>query len=279
MVDSVDTLEDGVPEQPNYDINDFQKLIKLLCSPDGCPWDREQTHKSVRRNLLEEAYEAAEAIDNDDTQGLIEELGDVLMQVLFHADIAERAGEFDLNAIIDSACKKLIRRHPHVFGDVRAKDGTESLAFWDDIKRKEKSLETTYEAMQTVARSLPELWRAEKVQKKAAKVGFDWSTYAGALDTLKSELSELEDAILCKNDSEVVSHERIEEEVGDLLFSVVNVARFFKVDPEKALSGTTDKFISRFSKLERKVIAQGDELSDMTLDEMESIYQQVKLEE
>jgi tetrapyrrole methylase family protein/MazG family protein len=278
MVDSVGTLEEGFKKRTNYSVSDFQMLIKLLCGPDGCPWDREQTHESIRRNLLEEAYEAAEAIDNNDKQGLIEELGDVLMQVLFHADMAERAGEFDLSDITNVACKKLIRRHPHVFGEDKAKDGVESLNFWDNIKREEKSHDTTFEAMQSVARSLPELWRADKIQKKAAKAGFDWPTYEGALDTLKSELGELEEAIAGARDT-AGTYEAISEEIGDLLFSVVNMARFFDVDPEKALEATNDKFISRFRKLELEVNAQGKVFKDMTLDEMESIYQQVKLEE
>jgi len=279
MVNSVGTVNEGFKKGSNYDINDFQKLIELLCGPDGCPWDREQTHESIRRNLLEEAYEAAEAIDNSDTPGLIEELGDVLMQVLFHADIAKRSGEFDLNEVTNSACDKLIRRHPHVFGEVRAKDGDESINFWENIKREEKFHDTTYEAMQSVARSLPELWRAEKIQKKAAKVGFDWPTYEGAFDTLKSEINELEEAIHLANNNPSGSYEAVNEEIGDLLFSVVNVARFFDIDPENALGAASDKFISRFGKLECEVNAQGKELTNMSLDEMESIYQQVKLEE
>jgi len=256
--------------KPRYDVYDLKKLMSLLRGPEGCPWDREQTHKSIQRNLLEEAYEAADAIDDNNTEHLIEELGDVLMQVVFHADIAERTDSFTLDDIADATCKKLIRRHPHVFGEVKAKNGDESLVFWEDVKREEKHHETTAEAMHSVARSLPSLWRAEKVQKKAAKVGFDWPDYTGSLDALSTELTELEDAI--------ETDKGIEEELGDLLFSAVNVARFFDIDPEEALGTASDKFIKRFSKVESKARQQGKSLKDMSLDEMEELYQIAKLE-
>ena len=254
-----------------YDLSDLINLMRVLRGPGGCPWDAEQTHKSIRRNLLEEAYEAADAIDEDDTDNMLEELGDVLMQVIFHADIAEKAGRFDLNTIADATCRKLLRRHPHVFGEVRAKDGVESLAFWEDIKREEKSQDTVSASMQSVARSLPALWRAEKIQKKAAKVGFDWPGHEGALDALRTELLELEKAIS--------TGEGIEEELGDLLFSAVNVARFFDVDPERALGATSDKFVTRFAKVEVMAGESGARLEDMTLEEMENLYQKAKLEE
>ena len=257
--------------KPRYGVYDLKNLMELLRGPGGCPWDSEQTHSSIRRNLLEEAYEAAEAIDEDDTDHLLEELGDVLMQVVFHADIAEKAGRFNLDDIADSTCRKLIRRHPHVFGDVKAKNGSESLVFWEDIKRKEKLQDTASDAMRSVANSLPALWRAEKIQKKAAKAGFDWPDYEGALEALRSELHELEEAIQ--------SGRNIEEELGDLLFSAVNVARFLKTDPEKALGLASDKFISRFARVESAANDTGARLEDMTLDEMEILYQKAKLEE
>ena len=257
--------------KPSYDVYDLKKLMRFLCSPNGCPWDSEQTHESIRRNLLEEAYEAAEAIDMGDMDGLLEELGDVLMQVIFHADIAEQANKFTLDDIADATCKKLIRRHPHVFGEVRAKDGEESLVFWEDIKRKEKQQDTTAQAMHSVARSLPALWRAEKIQKKAADVGFDWQDYTGAIDALRGELSELEVAI--------TSGIGVDEELGDLLFSAVNVARFLQVDPEDALSSSSEKFIARFEKVESEAHRNNKRLEDMTLAEIEILYQKVKLEE
>jgi len=256
--------------KPRYDVSDLRQLMALLRGPDGCPWDREQTHESIRRNLLEEAYEAAEAIDTGDSEHLIEELGDVLMQVVFHADIAQEKGRFDLDDIADATCKKLIRRHPHVFGNTRAKDGAQSLAFWEDVKREEKQHDCVADAMRSVAGSLPELWRAEKVQKKAARVGFDWPDYTGAMTCLRSETDELEEAINAGGN--------VEEELGDLIFSAVNVARFFDIDPEQALRFASDKFISRFSALEKMAQSQGLRLEDMTLDEMEDLYQLAKLE-
>ena len=255
----------------SYGVYDLKRLMGLLRGPGGCPWDSEQTHESIRRNLLEEAYEAAEAIDSGDMELLREELGDVLMQVIFHADISEKSGSFDLDDVADATCRKLIRRHPHVFGEVRAKDGKESLGFWEDIKRKEKSQDTISEAMLSVARSLPALWRAEKIQKKAAKAGFDWPDHSGALGALRAELRELEDAI--------ESGGNVAEELGDLIFSAVNAARFFDVDPEEALGHSSDKFISRFSQVENAAHSRGRRLEDMTLDEMEEIYKRVKLEE
>jgi len=256
--------------KPSYDVYDLKKLMSLLRGPEGCPWDSEQTHESIRRNLLEEAYEAAEAIDDGDMDHLLEELGDVLMQVIFHADIAEESGCFNLNEIADATCRKLIRRHPHVFGDVKARDGVESLVFWEDIKRVEKMHDSAGDSMRSVARSLPALWRAEKIQKKAAKAGFDWPEHSGALDALRSELHELEQAVASGGD--------IEEELGDILFSVVNVSRFFDIDPERALGSSSDKFITRFTRLETAALDKGLRLEDMTLDEMEDLYQQAKLE-
>ena len=159
-----------------YNINDFRNIIAILRGENGCPWDREQTHASIRRNLLEEAYEVCEAIDENDPEHLREELGDLLMQVIFHARIEEEAGRFNLDDVADGACKKLINRHPHVFGDLEVKDSRQVLQNWDNIKRVEKSQKTTASAMDDVARSLPALWRSEKMQNKARKVGFDWPT-------------------------------------------------------------------------------------------------------
>jgi len=266
--------------KPDYDINDLKQLINLLCSPDGCPWDREQTHESIRRNMLEEAYEAADAVRQGNINDLIEELGDVLMQVVFHANIAQRSGEFTFDDITTATCKKLIRRHPHVFGDIKANNGEESLSVWDDIKRKEKQHKSTSDAMKSTARDLPALWRAEKIQSKAAKIGFDWPDYTGALNSLHKEIKELEEAInnLKANPDDPDAKNAVTEELGDILFSTVNTARFFKTDPEEALGLTTDKFISRFICLEQKAAEQNKNFKDMSLDEMEELYQSVKLE-
>lgn len=260
----------------SYDIFDLRNIMRILRSEDGCPWDREQTHKSIRRNMLEEAYETASAIDEDNPEDLKEELGDVLMQVLFHADIAEDGGNFSFDDVIDVTCKKLISRHPHVFSNAHVTDGEDSLKLWEEVKREEKNFDTVSDSMRSTACALPALWRAEKIQKKAAKAGFDWPDYTGAFKSLKSELDELSRAIEA-NDTGA-----IQEELGDLLFSAVNTARFFKVDPEDALNASSDKFIKRFSKIEEEATAKGKALGDLTngnkltFGEMEEIYQKIK---
>jgi len=261
-----------------YDINDLVNLMKILRGSNGCPWDREQTHESIRRNMLEEAFEVAEAIDEGNDENLLEELGDILMQVVFHADIAENSERFNFDDIADVTCKKLVRRHPHVFGDVHVENGSESLLVWDDIKRREKKHETVTDAMNSVARSLPALWRAEKIGAKAAKVGFDWKDSTGAMAALHLEAQELEQAIVSAHDPAADRIPNIEEELGDVLFSAVNVARFFEIDPERALSSATDKFVSRFNYIEQMAKKAGKDLCDMTLDEMEALYQLAKLE-
>ena len=255
-------------EKDKYDVYDLEKIVDLLRRPGGCPWDREQTHESIRRNFLEEAYEAVEAIDEKSPAHLQEELGDVLLQVVFHAQMEREQGGFSLDDVADGVCKKLILRHPHVFGDVRVADSAQVLTNWDAIKRVEKDQKTVTDSLNAVARSLPALWRAEKVQKKAAKAGFDWPDISGALDKLEEELAELRQALQ--------SGEGVEDELGDVLFSAVNAARFAGVDPEQALTGSTDKFIRRFSGLEQAALAAGRKLEDMTLDEMEDLYQNEK---
>ena len=198
----------------SYDLRDFVALITFLRSPDGCPWDQVQTHESIRRNFLEETYEACEAIDVGDTAHLKEELGDVLMQVLFHTDIERAAGHFDIDDVADAACKKLVYRHPHVFrrDEPDAPD-------WDTIKQRERAQTTTAEAMDSVARSLPALWRCEKIQAKAAKTGFEWPDTDAALDKVEEETRELREAVASCNADAVA------EELGDLLFAAVKVAR------------------------------------------------------
>jgi len=249
----------------SHTVEDLREIIALLRSSEGCPWDREQTHQSIRRNFLEEAYEACEAIDTEDPKLLCEELGDVLTQVMFHAQIEAEQDRFTLDDVADVTCKKLIFRHPHIFGDTTAKDSDEVMEHWDELKRREKQYETVTEAMEGVAKSLPATWRAEKIQAKAAKVGFDWPDVQGALPKVDEELAELREAIR--------SGTGLKEEVGDLLFSVINVARLLGIDPEEALHRTSDKFIRRFAHLEQAAAAQGQALTDMTLDEMEDLYQ------
>ena len=255
----------------HYTVDDFEKIIALLRSEEGCPWDREQTHESIRRNLLEEAYEVVEAIDEKNPLHLREELGDLLMQVIFHARIEEEQGSFDLNAVADAACKKLILRHPHVFGNEQVENSLDVLRKWDEIKRVEKSQEFFSDALDAVAKSLPALWRAEKVQDKAKKAGFDFLDISGAMDKLREEVLELETAAR--------DGAGVEEELGDVLFSVVNSARFLGIDPEIALHSASDKFSRRFRAIEAEARLEGRNLDEMSLDDMEALYQQVKKRE
>lgn len=253
----------------SYSVKDLVEIVRLLRAPGGCPWDREQTHESLRRNFLEESYEVVEAIDQGSAEHLKEELGDVLLQVVFHTGIETEAGGFNLDDVADGICKKLIYRHPHVFGDITVSDTGEVLSNWEELKRKEKGQATHTDALASVARSLPALWRAEKVQKKAAKAGFDWPDISGAADKLSEELSELQTAAAQDGGN-------VEEELGDLLFSVVNVARFLRVDPEEALSKACDKFIRRFQLVERLAHQSGQSMEDMELSELDKLWEQAK---
>ena len=250
----------------SYGIKDLEDIVRLLRAPGGCPWDREQTHASIRRNFLEEAYEAVEAIDEEDSDHLKEELGDVLLQVFLHARMEEEAGRFSLDDVADGICKKLIYRHPHVFGDVAVSGTDEVLTNWEALKRTEKHQETYTDTLEAVARSLPALWRAEKVQKKAKKAGFDWDDAQGALDKLSEEVEELKAA--------VAQGTNIEEELGDLLFAAVNVSRFVKVDTEDALNAATDKFIRRFAQVE--ALAGDKPMPEMTLEELDKLWDEAK---
>ena len=241
-----------------YNCQDLMEIVRILRHPGGCPWDQEQTHQSIRRNFLEEAYEVAEAIDEGSIEHLKEELGDVLLQVVFHTSIEEDAGHFHLDDVADGVCKKLVYRHPHVFGNVTVSSTGEVLSNWEELKKKEKHQETQADAVDAVARTLPALWRAEKMKKKAAKAGFDWRDVSGALDKLSEELDELKAAAL-KGEGDPA------EELGDLLFAAVCVARFLDADPEDALHGACDKFSARFRKTEELAGMRGlklDELSD-----------------
>lgn len=254
--------------KPRYGYEDLLEIIRLLRSPEGCPWDRVQTHQSIRRGMLEEAYEAAEAIDTDNAALLKEELGDVLMQVVFHAGIEADAGRFDMDDVCDGVVKKLLYRHPHVFGDGQAETADTVPASWEQLKRQEKGQKTTADALDAVARSLPGLWRAEKIQKKAAEAGFDWRDVSGALDKLDEETAELRQAVR--------DGTNVEEELGDVLFAAVKVGRFCGVDPETAVNGTCEKFIRRFRAMEEAAAAAGRSLSDMTLEDMTALWNGAK---
>lgn len=254
--------------KPRYGYEDLLEIIRLLRSPEGCPWDRVQTHQSIRRGMLEEAYEAAEAIDNDDPVLLKEELGDVLMQVVFHADIESDAGRFTMDDVCDGVVKKLLFRHPHVFGDGHEDSPESVLVSWDKLKRLEKGQKTVADSMDSVARSLPGLWRAEKLQKKAAAAGFEWPDVQGALAKLEEEVSELRRA--------VEDGGSVPDELGDVLFAAVKVGRFCACDPEDAVNGTCEKFIHRFRAVEEGAAAQGREVSQLSLEEMTALWNEAK---
>ena len=257
-------------KQEKYSIEDFLEVMKILREPGGCPWDIEQTHKSIRRDLLEEAYETADAIDLDDKDALCEELGDLLLQVVFHSDIARRNGEFTFDDVVDGITKKLILRHPHVFGDVEADTAAQVLENWDAIKRVEKHQDSYTDTLESVPRAFPALLRAAKVQKRAAKAGFDWDEMSGAFEKLNEETAELKAAV----ESGVQCD--IDEEFGDLLFSMVNVSRFIKTDAEASLAKATDKFIARFKLVEDKCVKQGKDMKEMSLKELDDIWNSIK---
>ena len=241
-----------------------------------CPWDREQTHKSLTGGMVEEAYEVVEAINKNDMVNLEEELGDVMLQVVFHSIMAEESGDFELKSVINRECEKMIRRHPHVFLEERTNNGTKTidnvLEKWENIKASEKAYQSQSNILTEVPLALPALTRAAKVQKKAANVGFDWNDVSYAIDKVKEETSELVDAYKCGE----VCGTQITEELGDLLFSVVNVARFLKVNPEEALRLTTDKFIRRFTYVEEQGLACGKSMEDMSLEEMDKLWDKAK---
>ncbi|MBE6908172.1 MAG: nucleoside triphosphate pyrophosphohydrolase [Ruminococcaceae bacterium] len=259
------------PDKPVYDMDDLVRLLRILRAPGGCPWDREQTHVSNRRNFLEEAYEAADAFDRDDPDDMCEELGDMLMQVLFNIHIEEDAGRFTTDDVTDHVVRKLIYRHPHVFGDVRADNSDEVLKNWEQLKRAEKGQRTAADAMDAVARSLPALWRADKVQSKAEKTGFRFADADGSLDKLEEEVRELREA--------VERGTNVEEELGDVLFAAVNAGRYRGVDPEDALNAACDKFVRRFRGVEAAAAARGTPLDKLSEDELRALWNAVKKEE
>jgi MazG family protein len=251
-------------------IQQLRAIVARLRAPDGCPWDQEQTHASLRAGLIEEAYEVVEAINTGDDANLREELGDLLLQSVFHAQIAAEEGRFNFDDVARGIAEKLLRRHPHVFGEERCADSAEVLRKWDDLKRAEKGAQAT-SALDGISGGLPALIRAEKVQKKAARVGFDWSEAAPVFAKIREELIEVE--------AEVAqgATAKIEEEIGDLFFSVVNLARKLKVDGETALQRATDKFSTRFRQVESLARERGLSLEKLTLTELDVLWDEVKI--
>ena len=259
------------PRKERYNFDDLLRIMEILRAPDGCMWDREQDHHSIRRNFIEETYEVCEAIDEEDAEHLKEELGDVLLQVVFHAQMEKEKGVFDIGDVADGVCKKLIYRHPHIFSDVEVSSSDEILTNWDALKRKEKHQDTDTSALASVAKSLPGLIRAEKIQKKAAKVGFDWEDVQGAVEKVEEELDEVRRALAGDGD--------VEEELGDLIFAAVNVARHKKVDAERAVEKTCNKFVERFGQMERMAQEGNKALSDLSLAELDALWNKSKEKE
>ena len=251
-----------------YGVDDLRAIMEMLRGEGGCPWDREQTHKSIRRDLIEEAYEVIEAIDTDDAKLLEEELGDLLLQVVFHARISEEAGDFSLDEVSDGICKKLILRHPHVFGDVQLNSSGEVLDNWEKIKKEEKQRNTLTDDLKAIPPMLPSLMRAQKIGKKAKN--FDFDSAGSAYEKVLEECAEIRDAI------ERADAENIKEEIGDLLFSIANMARKLGVDCEEALNYTNEKFIRRVSFMEPLIEADGKSFKDMTLEELDVYWDIVK---
>lgn len=257
--------------EKEYRLEDLVGIIKALRGENGCPWDKVQTHESLRADMLEEAYEAVDAIERGDMENLCEELGDVLMQVVFHAELAAERGDFTLADVIRGICEKMIYRHPHVFGNGEMKADTpeQVLVNWEKLKKQEKKAQSQTELMQSIPAALPATLRARKVQKKAADVGFDFPVTADAMQKVYEEVRELEDAM--------EQGSGIEEEFGDLLFALMNISRFLKINPEFALTKATKKFINRFEYVESSALSQGKHLSEMPLEEMDRLWDEAKI--
>jgi len=251
-----------------YNIDDLVSIVELLRLPGGCPWDMEQTHKSLRKDFIEETYEVIEAIDNDDPVLLREELGDALLQIVMHARIEEEAGRATFDEIAGDVCRKMIHRHPHVFGQGKADSVAEVLSNWEKIKSEEKSRNTVTDKLNAIPRQLPALMRAAKIGKKATVL--DFPSVESVLSKVREELGEIEAALAEQNADQVL------EEVGDLLFTAASLARLVNVEPEEALTRATDKFVSRFAAVEENAIALGQNLADMSDEEKNKLWENVK---
>ena len=256
---------ENLPAEP---VARLRAIVSLLRSPEGCPWDREQTHESLRAGLLEEACETIDAISNADDANLREELGDLLLQVVFHTDLAAERGAFTLEDVARETCEKLIRRHPHVFGNVNATDTQAVLRQWEQIKREEKGERASI--MDGIPRALPALIRAANIQKKAARVGFDWPDTAGVIDKFREELAELAVEI------ESGDRKALEHELGDLLFTAVNMARKLGIEPELALEHANQRFVARFQHMETSASAENQRLEDLTPGQLEGLWATAK---
>ncbi|BCB95469.1 nucleoside triphosphate pyrophosphohydrolase [Dissulfurispira thermophila] len=252
-------------------MSNFQKLLDIMSalrSENGCPWDKEQTRESLKPFLVEETYEVLEAIDEGDPEKIKEELGDLLFQIIFHCQIAKERGEFDINDVIKRISDKMIARHPHVFGEEKFETSEEVLRQWEERKKEEGKLKGSI--LEGIPKELPSLLRAQRLQARAAKVGFDWRRVEDVMEKLEEELKEFKDALKGKGQKE------IEDELGDIFFVLVNISRFVRINPEDALRKTISKFISRFRYIEMKAADAGRSLSDMTIDEMDVLWNEAK---
>lgn len=260
----------GLPyeQRKRHTLEDVMRIVRRLRAPNGCPWDREQTHATLKNALLEECYELVDAIDEGDDQHICEELGDVLLQFALHAVIAEEQSAFTARDAASDLVEKLIYRHPHVFGEVRVGGSADVLKNWDALKMSQRKQETQSEVLKSIPKSFPALLRSRKVQKKAADVGFDWPSARDAFFKISEETAELDEAMR--------SGEHVAEEMGDLLFAVVNVSRLLKLEPEFLLMEATDKFIDRFEAMERLALLRGNALSELTLKEQDLLWEEVK---
>lgn len=263
-------MTDNFEFKEKYNFYDLVEIVRCLRAPGGCPWDIEQTHESIKKDFIEETYEVIEAINKKSVPMLREELGDVMMQVIFHSQIETEQGSFNIDDVTDEIAKKLIIRHPHVFGDVDVSGVDDVLTNWDAIKRQTKNQKSVSESIDSIPRELPALMRAQKIQSKAAKVGFDWSEVGGALDKLSEEIEELKQAIASGDEANTF------EELGDLLFSAVNVSRFINCDSEEALTAASDKFSSRFSVVERLATQRGIDMKASSLEDLDKLWDEAK---
>ena len=268
MAESLSNLSSAALNSQPSTFNKLCEIVAKLRGPSGCPWDREQTHESLLPATIEEAYEVVEAARAKNDAHFREELGDLLLLVVMHAEIAREAGRFDINNVVDDVTEKLVRRHPHVFGKSDARDSGAVLKQWEAIKREEKRNDPHYLA--SLPRALPALMRAQKAQSKAARVNFDWTELRDVLAKVEEELGETKSAIASQD------RQSLEDEIGDLLFAVVNLARKCKLDAESALQTATDKFVARFNRLEDELRSRGKRLGDVDLAELDEIWNAIK---